>query len=189
MREAASDPEAVDDTALTSELRRDPVRGLPAVLARYQTPLLRHATAVVADRAAAQDVVQESFLRLLANGHRVDNLGAWLHRVTHNLALDYLRKESRLKRLHRAASAGPEPLAPPADQPLERQEAWRLVQQELARLTPNERAVVFLKVKEGRSYREISAITGLSTSNVGYLIHQGLKKLAARLKASTGASS
>lgn len=97
-----------------------------------------------------------------------------------------------MRKLHLAAAAGPEPLAPPADHAFERREAWAVVQKELAQLTPNERAVVFLKVKEGKSYKEISAITGLSTSNVGYLIHQGLKKLASRLKASgalTGAVS
>jgi len=171
-----------DDAQLLEHLRRDPARGLPAVLAQYERPLLRHAAAVVGDSASAQDVVQEAFLRLLANGHPVENLAAWLHRVTHNLALDHLRKESRLRKLHRAAAPPSEPLAESADRDLDRREAQAVLAQELKQIPPNERAVLFLKLKEGKSYKEISVITGLSEGNVGYLIHHGLKRLTARLR-------
>lgn len=179
--EASAAP-ATDDAELLAGLRRDPLRGLSPVLARYEGPLLRHAAAVVGDGGAAQDVVQEAFLKLLGNGHPVDNLPGWLHRVTHNLALDHLRRESRLKKLHREAAPASEPLADPADRDLDRRESEALLAQELRKLPPNERAVLFLKVKEGKSYREISGITGLSEGNVGYLIHQGLKRLTARLR-------
>ena len=50
-------------------------------------------------------------------------------------------------------------------------------------LTAPEAEVVRLYHLEGKSYREISAITGLSESNVGYLIHHGLRNLAHGLKA------
>ena len=93
-----------DDRSLLSCFRQEPARWLPAVLERYERPLLRHAGSVLADPVAAQDVVQECFLRLLANGQPVDNLSAWLHRVTHNLAVDHLRAESRRQRLHAAAA-------------------------------------------------------------------------------------
>lgn len=159
-------------------------RWLADVLGRYQAPLLRHARAVVSDPAAAQDVVQESFLRLLSASRPIENLSAWLHRVTHNIAVDHLRRENRIQRLHIAAAPRPGPVADPADRDLERAEASRILLGELERLTANERAVLLLKVREGKSYKEISAITGLSTSNVGYLIHRGLKKLTARLRAS-----
>jgi RNA polymerase sigma-70 factor (ECF subfamily) len=171
-----------DDAELLAGLKRDPVQGLPPVLARYERALLRHAAAIVGDGSAAQDVVQEAFLKLLGNGHPVENLPGWLHRVTHNLALDHLRRESRLKRLHRDVAPGREPLADPADRDLDRREAQVILAQELGRLPPNERAVLFLKLKEGKSYKEISAITGLGIGNVGFLIHQGLKRLQARLR-------
>lgn len=170
---------------LLARLRRDPAHGLPAVLASFEGPLLRHAAAVVGSASAAQDVVQETFLRLLANGQPIDNLSAWLHRVAHNLALDHLRKEARLRKLHLAVAPRHEPLAPSPAEDLDRREAHALMLCELERLTANERAVLVLKIKEGRSYQEISALTGLTTSNVGYLIHQGLKKLTARLRAAS----
>jgi RNA polymerase sigma-70 factor (ECF subfamily) len=163
--------------------RQDPVAGLPAILAACEGPLLRHAAAVVGDGAAAQDVVQEAFLRLLACREPIDNLPAWLHRVTHNLAIDHLRKEARLRKLHLAAAPSSEPTAPPPDADLDRDDARKRIADEMARLAPNERAVLMLKIKDGCSYQEISERTGLSTSNVGYLIHQGLKKITARLGA------
>jgi RNA polymerase sigma factor (sigma-70 family) len=174
---------APDDRSLLSSLRQEPARWLPAVLERYERPLLRHAGSVLADPAAAQDVVQECFLRLLANGQPVDNLSAWLHRVTHNLAVDHLRAESRRQRLHAAAAHERMEREVPADDGLARAATQELVDRAIQELTPNERAVLHLKLKADKSYREISAITGLSATNVGYLIHQAVKKVASRLKA------
>jgi RNA polymerase sigma factor (sigma-70 family) len=181
MPESASG--APDDRWLVSSLREEPARWLPAVLERYERPLLRHAGSVLADPAAAQDVVQECFLRLLASGPPVENLSAWLHRVTHNLAVDHLRAESRRQRLHAAAAQERRGTAPAADEGLARAATQDLVDRAIQELAPNERAVLHLKLKADKSYREISAITGLSTTNVGYLIHQAVKKVASRLAA------
>ena len=54
-------------------------------------------------------------------------------------------------------------------------------------LTPNQQECIRLKFQHGLSYREISAITGLSVSNVGFLIHVGLKKVRARIGHSAAA--
>ena len=48
---------------------------------------------------------------------------------------------------------------------------------------------MLLKVQEGKSYREIAEITGLTTTNVGYLIHQAMKTLKTRLEDLREASS
>ena len=63
-----------------------------------------------------------------------------MHRVTHNLALDHLRRESRLRKLHLAAAPRTEPLAPSAHEELDRRESQALLLREIERLTPNERA-------------------------------------------------
>lgn len=48
-------------------------------------------------------------------------------------------------------------------------------------LPPNQQEVIRLKVHGGMSYREISEVTGLSISNVGYLLHVGLKTVRGQL--------
>ena len=175
--------ESLDDTSLLVRLRQEPARWLPTVLERYEAPLLRHAGSVLADPAAAQDVVQECFLKLLANGRPVHNLLAWLHRVTHNLAVDHLRGEARRQRLHLAAALSRPKETLSAEEELTGRDARKLVEREIQALTSNERAVLHLKLKAGKSYREIGEITGLTTTNVGYLIHQAVKKVASRLRA------
>jgi RNA polymerase sigma-70 factor (ECF subfamily) len=47
----------------------------------------------------------------------------------------------------------------------------------LERLSHNQRDVIILKFQQGLSYKEINIITGLTTSNIGVLIHTGLKRL------------
>jgi RNA polymerase sigma-70 factor (ECF subfamily) len=47
----------------------------------------------------------------------------------------------------------------------------------LSRLTPNQKEVIVLKFQQGLSYEEISQVTGLSSGNVGFLLHHGLKRL------------
>jgi RNA polymerase sigma-70 factor (ECF subfamily) len=172
-------PEPLTEGELLACLRREPASVIGDVLMRFERPLLRYARSLTGSHGAAQDVVQDAFLRLLHKVHSVRDLSAWLGRVTHNLAMDHLRREARMKRAHEAAALVETAAAPPAAK-LETDGPPHL-HQELGRLSVNERAVIVLKVVEGRSYKEIAAITGLSTSNVGYLIHQGLKKLAARL--------
>ena len=64
---------------------------------------------------------------------------------------------------------------------VERSEIARRVLQFIGRLSENQQEVVRLKFQEGLSYKEIAAVTELSVSNVGYLIHTAIKKLRADL--------
>lgn len=64
---------------------------------------------------------------------------------------------------------------------LELREKWIQVEDALRRLTDNQQEVVRLKFQSGLSYREISEITGLSVSNVGFLLHTAIKKVRSKL--------
>ena len=154
-----------------------------AIVAEHQAALLRYAARLLHDPVAAQDVVQEAFVRLVRehDAGRLpppDTWAGWLHRVTHNAAVDYLRREQRLRGLHRRQAE--EPAAPTATAQPEERMAYVL---ELARrLPPAEQEVLVLRLQEGRSYKEISVLTGRSEGNVGCLLHQAVKTLAARLQ-------
>ncbi len=146
-------------------------------LNRHEAPLLRHAARLTGDLETARDVVQETFLRLCrADRARIgDHLVPWLHTVCRNLALDHLRKEQRMVALddHTAASL-PGREAPPSAS-AERAEARSRADALIGGLPPKQQEVLRLKFQDALSYEEISRITGLSVSNVGYLIHTGLK--------------
>ena len=125
----------------------------------------------------AKDVVQETFLRLCAQERSEveDRLGAWLFTVCRNRALDVLRKDSRL---------GPLPKTPIAasTQAPERTLEVRRALELMNTLPPQQQEVLRLKFSHGMSYREIATATGQSVSNVGYLIHIGLKRIRTQME-------
>jgi RNA polymerase sigma-70 factor (ECF subfamily) len=146
---------------------------------RFQGPLTLYATRLMGDADAARDVVQETYLRLCAQEREAieSRLAEWLFTVCRNRALDILRKESRMSHLseeqvQRCLSADPSP-----PELAERHELARKVFSLLDTLPVNQRDVIRLKFQNGFSYQEISRISGHSVSNVGYLIHAGMKTL------------
>jgi len=152
-------------------------------VARFEGPLLLYARRLLHDEEAARDVVQDVFLRLWGQSRaEVDgHLAEWLFTVCRNRALDVLRKEHRMTRLNdEQVNNRPSPAPGPLDQAETRDLGERALKL-LDALPPNQREVIRLKFQNGFSYQEISRISGHSVSNVGYLIHVGIKTLRGRL--------
>lgn len=157
------------------------------IVADRESALLRYVMRLINDRDAAQDVVQETFLRLHRNWQpEMDTPEAasnWLYRVAHNCAVDHVRKEVRRSRLHERHSAEQADWAPPdRGQGFRISEAAERAAAALQALNLRERQLVILKVYEQKSYREISAITDLTETNIGYILHHAMKKLARALR-------
>lgn len=159
-------------------------------LNRYERILIRYAAGILGDTERARDVVQDTFLRLCRQKRqKVDgHLGQWLFTVCRHRALDIVRKGKRVTTLETQVRhlAGDSPLP---GQELEKEESLSQVLTILESLPPNQREVIRLKFQGELSYREISAVTGLSVSNVGFLIHTGLKTIRKRLAAGDRRSS
>jgi RNA polymerase sigma-70 factor (ECF subfamily) len=154
-----------------------------AAVDRFERPLALYASRVLGDADAARDVVQDTFLRLCAQEREAiePRLAEWLFTVCRNRALDVLRKERRMTQLsddHARVRPGLE--RDPADS-AERHDSAAKAIRLLDGLPPNQRDVIRLKFQNGFSYQEISRISGHSVSNVGYLIHMGLKTLRRQL--------
>jgi len=159
-----------------------------SVVERYEGPLVRFARRMTGDLERARDVVQETFLRLCAEDRdRVEAfLSQWLYTVCRNRALDVRRKESRMSSVSSEQLAGCiSPDAAPSNQ-VEVQESMSQILRALDSIPENQQEVIRLKFQNGFSYREISGVTGLSVSNVGFLIHVGLKTIRQRLRAESG---
>ncbi len=162
----------------------DSALSVRALLAEHEASLLRYAMRLTGDAHMASDCVQETFLRLCREdpadirGHEA----AWLYRVCRHRAMDWKRKANRMQitDVQTAECLDREP--EPADR-LEQQEDVSAVLALLSELPENQQDVLRLKFQAGLSYREISEATDLSVSNVGFLIHTGLKKLRERLNA------
>lgn len=172
--------------AVSAEVR---LSDFPAVMDAMEQPLLRYACRLLRDDERSRDVVQEAFMRLIEHLRRdgcfSGQVRPWLYRVTHNLAMDVLRRAGREVTMDDAPEGDDEPHPrelgemPAPDHA--RRDAGRLAWKFLSYLNERERQVVLLKVEEELSYQEIAEIVQTSAGNVGYILHHALKKLARAL--------
>src|SRR3954466_6182306 len=158
---------------------------LERTFAEQQAPLTRYAARLLGDPERARDVVQDTFVKLMAqprdaiDGHAVE----WLFTVCRHRALDVMRKESRMKRfedgqVERVTAGDPRP-----GRELEHAETQAAILRLIDRLPANQQEVIRLKFQNGFSYKEISRITALSVTNVGFLIHTAVTRLRAEFAA------
>jgi RNA polymerase sigma-70 factor (ECF subfamily) len=148
-----------------------------------ETPLLRYAFALIGRRAVAEEIVQEVFLQLHARWDDVDAPRAWLFRSVRNRAYNHIRDNQReiLNTDGRNVESSIAEAETPEDMLL-RMEATGVLRQTVEELDETDRQLVKLKYFEDLNYRDISAKTGLSVSNVGYRLHHILRELASKLR-------
>ncbi len=142
-----------------------------------------YATHLMGDADRASDVVQDAFVRLCKQprGEVEDRIRQWLYTVCRNRAFDILHKEKRMKALDDAQASRQESRDPDPQLQVQQKESAAQAGTLMEILPDRQREVVRLKVQGGLSYQEISELTGLSVSNVGYLLHTGLKSIRSRL--------
>lgn len=153
-------------------------------MARYETPLIRYAQRFTGRLELAQDVVQDTFIKLCTayqaqlDGH----LAPWLYRVCRNRALDVMKKEQRMQPLSEERMALEPSTAAPPNVHAENQETGAIIQDAIRQLPDPQEEAFRLKFQDRLSYKEISAVTGLTTNQVRYHIHSALKTLRQQLQ-------
>ena len=153
---------------------------------RYERPLIGYAARLLNnDLDSARDVVQHVFLRLCAQDRSTvePHLYEWLLTVCRNRAFDVRRKEGRMRLIDPATQSEVPEMGTAADPAVvaERQADGETVLSMLDSLPPSQAEVIRLKFQHGMSYEQIARVTKLSTGNVGFLLHTGIKTLRARL--------
>lgn len=153
-----------------------------ALFDNEESNLLRFAFSLTGRRAVAEEIVQEVFLQLHAKWSEVQEPRAWLFRSVRNQAFHYLRKSQRetLHSDHDTTCDTHHPEESP-DALIARMESIAELRNLLAKLPDQDQRLIQLKYFEGLKYRDISQKTGLTISNVGYRLHQVLRKLATAL--------
>ena len=160
-------------------VRRD---SLGSLFATLEKPLLAYAYRITAEREMAQDIVQDAFLSYQRSEAEIESPRAWLYRTVRNLGINAGKRKSREcsfeesdRRLEGQEWMEADTL-PPAR--LERNEMIGITHLLIEELDERSREVVSLKFLEGRNYREIAERTGLSVSNVGFILHKAVRSLA-----------
>ncbi len=169
----------LDDNGLVARFLEGEGLAFPELVERYQTRLLNFIYRTIGDRDRAEDLVQETFIRVYRHLHRFDQtkkFSTWIYTIASNLAKNELRNRSRnplvlFQTIKKNWEADHRPLQweDPAYRPddLFRKRHLRdLVEKAVAELPEHHRAVFVLREMEGKTYEEISEITGVNLGTV-----------------------
>ena len=181
-------------SAIARGLRRRDPDLLDRLIEQYQHRLLRYLVYLSGNRELAEDLFQETWIRVLERGHQYDGkheFSTWLYAVARNLTIDYLRKKSPLSLggINDGLMEDEDraPLEPADTRPL----AWEVVQQReqaerintaLVSIPAEYREAVVLRFQEGLALDEIATVTGARLGTVKSRLYRGLNLLMSRLK-------
>ena len=172
-------------------------RAFRELVRRYERPVFSLVYRMVRDREAAEDLAQDSFVKVLNHIDRYRpefKFSSWIFKIANNVAIDYLRKRqldtvSMDGSPHAATAAEVEAssfeLADRQETALDELEARELgtaIERAIARLRPEYRSCIMLRHIEGRSYEEIAATLDLPLGTVKTYIHRARNELRAALQ-------
>jgi RNA polymerase sigma-70 factor (ECF subfamily) len=180
-----------DTHQIARGLRHRDVALLHALVGQYQYRLVRYFIYLVGRRDLVDDLVQETWLRVLERGHSYDGrcrFEPWLFTVARNLALDSMRKrrvfslDSNDSPEQELASLSLVSHAPsPFEQAARTEDAQRLAHS-LQMLEPIYREALLLRFQEDLSLPEMADVIGASVSTVSSRIYRGLAALRAQVE-------
>lgn len=154
---------------------------LEALLKRHLRPIRRTVYQMLLDRAAADDVTQEIFLRVMRGIDRFDGrsqFSTWLYRITMNAVSSYLKKRGRAREQFHGEL--PEGLALSTTAPeggVMLAELVTEVETALAHLSPTLRAAIVLVCLQGHSPATAAEIEGCSRDTMYSRVHEARRQL------------
>jgi RNA polymerase sigma-70 factor (ECF subfamily) len=163
-----------EDRELAGRARKGDLDAFNALVSRWEGRIYNYLLRITGHAEDAMDLCQDTFLKAYQNLARLEDaarFGAWLYRIAHNEAMSHLRRPQRETALEEAAA---EALRGSTMAPVE---ASLAVEAALARLSPEQREAVLLKVYEGFKFEEIAAILDCPASTVKSRVYAGLELL------------
>lgn len=170
----------VSDEALVSHVQKNDGKDFEFIIDRYQTALLRYAVRMTGDRDLAEDIVQETFISAFKNinGFEKDRkFSSWIYRITHNKAVNELKKTRKTVDLETAPGILSPEDAMKIEKQLDEKNARRNLKKTISRIPLKYREPLLLRYLEEKSYEEISDILKIPTGTVGVRIKRGLEKM------------
>lgn len=178
-----------DASVIARGLRRRDPDLLDRLIEQYQHRLLRYLVYLSGNRELAEDLFQETWIRVLERGHQYNGkheFSTWLYAVARNLTIDYLRKKSPVSLDGLLEDADHATLEPADTRP----SAWELVAQHeqaerinaaLICIPVEYRETVLLRFQEGMALEEIATVTGAPLGTVKSRLYRGLNLLIGKL--------
>ena len=148
----------------------------------HEQALYTLALRLTKDEALAKDIIQEVFIKLWDIRHtirEVENMDAFLFRLTRNKVMDFLRKTAADERLKLAIWEGMRDTIHSSSTRLEEKEYHTVIAKAIAQLPPKRREIYLLRMEEGMNYQQIADELQLSRHTVKHQISFALKSVRA----------
>lgn len=182
------DLETVSEARIVTQALAGSQSAFEQIVRRYQRPVISLIARITGDRALAEDLAQDTFVKAfrgLAAFDTTRRLSSWLFRIAHNTAIDAMRRlPSRAAAAFVASEAAAGVPQPPVPDPVEQRELGDALEAALAGLRPDQRAAVVLRYENGLSFDEIGVVLGVPEATARSHVHRARKELARLLAAS-----
>ena len=164
---------------------------LRSAMSDFEIPLTKYAVSILGDLEQARDVVQDTFLKLYKQDPEKvrKKVKSWLFTVCRNHCYDLIKRNRRTSNLGEDEISY---IASNDDNPFqvisflegreEIEEKINILYSLIEELPSRQREVMRLKFQANLSYKEIAETIGISSSNVGFVMHSALKKLREDMK-------
>ena len=164
---------------------------LRSAMSDFEIPLTKYAVSILGDLEQARDVVQDTFLKLYKQDPEKvrKKVKSWLFTVCRNHCYDLIKRNRRTSNLEEDEISY---ITSNDDNPFqvisflegreEIDEKINILYSLIEELPSRQREVMRLKFQANLSYKEIAETIGISTSNVGFVMHSALKKLREDMK-------
>lgn len=181
----------VSDEKLIARFQQGDVQAFDVLVRRYKDQLLNYVFRFVGNRVDAEDIVQETFLRVYKNKHyykEIAKFSTWVYTIAGNLAKTELRRRKR-RRIFSVSNFVNEERdydIPDIDNNPEQEVDGaitdNIIQRAIDKLPPKFKEVILLRDVQGFAYEEISQILSIPLGTVKSRVNRGRLKLQEDLK-------
>lgn len=183
---------ALSDHDLVERARKGSEKAYRELLGRYQRPVFSLVYRMVRDREQAEDLAQETFVRVFNNIERYDpayKFSSWIFKIATNLTIDWMRRKevptvsldgSRFATTSDEIEASTITVESRDENPEEllvSKELGSEIELAIGKLRPEYRQAIVLRHIEDRPYEEIAQIMALPLGTVKTYIHRGRNEL------------
>jgi RNA polymerase sigma-70 factor (ECF subfamily) len=171
------------DMAVIRRAQRGDERAFALIVRAYEAPIFNYVLRMVGDRALAEDLTQDVFLRVfrgLRGYSRRARFTTWLFQVAKNRVIDEMRAAERRPRSLVAIEDAPQ--LEVVDAPIEQSEAIDILLSEVDRLSPDLKEALLLRDIAGLSYNEISDTLDVTLATVKWRIFKAREEVQQALE-------
>ena len=176
--------EGPEERALIARARDGDRASQERLVRLYERRIFGLIVRMVGNREDARDILQETMVKALTSLHMYDatySFTSWIFRIASNKSLDFLRRRKLELRIFTHDAEDRTDLiadkAAPMDEVIAQKLDWDVFEGCMEKLDPRYRAALFLRYKDGLSYREIGNVLSVPVGTVKTLLHRGRGEL------------